>query len=84
MPGMVHIPWVILENKNISTPTTTADFLPTIMSIFQVESDNPTWVMDGINLSKRASHLDQLQQWHFACKRFGFCKAYAQPSLACF
>ena len=41
VPGMIHIPWVILENKNISTPTTTADFLPTIMSIFQVESDNP-------------------------------------------
>jgi len=50
VPGMIHIPWVILENKNISTPTTTADFLPTIMSIFQVESDNPTWVMDGIDL----------------------------------
>ena len=50
VPGMIHIPWVILENKNISTPTTTADFLPTIMGIFQVESDNPTWVLDGINL----------------------------------
>lgn len=61
MPGMVHIPWVILENKNISTPTTTADFLPTIMSIFQVESDNPTWVMDGIDLSKCLPRmLDQL------------------------
>lgn len=47
---MIHIPWVILENKNISTPTTTADFLPTIMGIFQVESDNPTWVLDGIDL----------------------------------
>ena len=50
MPGMIHIPWVILENKNISTPTTTADYLPTIMSIFKVTSDNPTWVMDGIDL----------------------------------
>jgi hypothetical protein len=50
VPGMIHIPWVILENKNISTPATTADFLPTIMAIFQVESDNPTWVIDGINL----------------------------------
>jgi hypothetical protein len=22
--GMIHIPWIILENKNISTPTPTA------------------------------------------------------------
>ena len=38
VPGMIHIPWVILENKNVSTPATTADFLPTIMAIFKVES----------------------------------------------
>eukprot|EP01043_Picozoa_sp_COSAG02_P009690 COSAG02_NODE_331_length_24480_cov_22.114720_26_plen_56_part_00 len=55
---MVHIPWVILENMNVSTPTTTADFLPTIMSIFKVESDNPTWVMDGIDLSKCLSPIE--------------------------
>jgi hypothetical protein len=64
---MVHIPWVILENMNISTPTTTADFLPTIMSIFKVESDNPTWVMDGIDLSKCLSPIDQIHRSDSAC-----------------
>ena len=43
VPGMIHVPWAISTNMNISTPATTADFLPTIMAIFQVQSDNPGW-----------------------------------------
>lgn len=50
VPGMFHYPAAISRNMNITTPATTADFLPTIMSILQVKSDNPTWVMDGIDL----------------------------------
>ena len=34
----------------MSTPATTADFLPTIMVILEVETDNPSWAMDGIDL----------------------------------
>jgi hypothetical protein len=34
---MFHYPAVIKANMNISTPTTTADFLPTIMAILQVQ-----------------------------------------------
>jgi arylsulfatase A-like enzyme len=59
---MIHIPWVILENKNVSTPATTADFLPTIMGIFQVESDNPTWTMDGIDLVPLVQVRNQMFQ----------------------
>ena len=50
IPGMVHYPGAITSNMNITTPATTADFLPTIMSLLQVESDNPTWAMDGVDL----------------------------------
>lgn len=56
MPGVVHFGSSIapssLKNNhlNFSTPATTADFLPTIMDLLQVESDNPTWPIDGINL----------------------------------
>ena len=50
VPGIMHYPPAIKENMNITTPATTADFLPTIMSLLQVTSDNPTWAMDGIDL----------------------------------
>lgn len=50
VPGMVHFPRLISSNKNISTPTTTADFMPTVMSILEVVSENPSWAMDGIDL----------------------------------
>jgi arylsulfatase A-like enzyme len=50
VPGLMHVPWLISSNKNVSTPATTADFMPTILSILEVKSDNPTWVMDGIDL----------------------------------
>jgi hypothetical protein len=48
---MFHYPALIKANMNISTPATTADFLPTIMSLLQVTTDNPTWAMDGIDLA---------------------------------
>jgi arylsulfatase A-like enzyme len=51
VPGAFHYPALITANINVTTPATTADFLPTIMSILQVESDNPTWVMDGLDLA---------------------------------
>ena len=31
VPGLIHVPWQIRGNQNVSTPATTADFLPTIM-----------------------------------------------------
>jgi hypothetical protein len=36
--------------KNITMPAITSDFLPTIMALLDVSSDNPTWTMDGISL----------------------------------
>ena len=50
VPGLLHVPWLIAEHKNVSTPTTTADFLPTIMSLLEVESDNPTWALVRVGL----------------------------------
>ena len=50
VPGLVYVPWLVHENKNVSTPATTADFLPTIMGLLQVTSDNPSWVVDGVDL----------------------------------
>ena len=51
VPGIFHYPALVKSNMNISTPATTADFLPTIMSILQVTTDNPTWAMDGLDLA---------------------------------
>lgn len=50
IPGMMHAPMLISSNLNVSTPATTADFLPTIMEVLGVQSSNPSWVMDGISL----------------------------------
>jgi hypothetical protein len=50
VPGMFHYPPAIKSNMNITMPATTADFLPTIMSLLEVTTDNPTWTMDGIDL----------------------------------
>jgi hypothetical protein len=47
---MMHAPMLISSNLNVSTPATTADFLPTIMEVLGVQSSNPSWVMDGISL----------------------------------
>jgi arylsulfatase A-like enzyme len=50
VPGLMHFPSAIRENVNVTTPATSADFLPTIMGLLQVESDNPSWAMDGLDL----------------------------------
>ena len=50
VPGIVHFPAAIAENKNVSTPATTADYVPTIFNILKVQSSNPSYVMDGIDL----------------------------------
>lgn len=50
VPGLVHYPAKIKRNVNVSTPASSSDFLPTIMNILNVESSNPTWAMDGIDL----------------------------------
>lgn len=50
VPGLMHAPSLISENVNVTSPTTTADFLPTIMELLGVETDNPDWVMDGESL----------------------------------
>lgn len=47
---MMHAPAYITSNLNVSTPATTADFLPTVMDILGVESSHPSWAMDGISL----------------------------------
>eukprot|EP00300_Choanocystis_sp_HF-7_P001302 c11050_g1_i1.p1 GENE.c11050_g1_i1~~c11050_g1_i1.p1 ORF type:complete len:572 (+),score=118.97 c11050_g1_i1:255-1718(+) len=49
VPGFVHWPARISSFRNITTPVSTVDILPTIMELLQVESDNPTWVMDGVS-----------------------------------
>ena len=50
VPGMFHYPPAITRHLNVTTPATTADFLPTIMRLLGVTSDNPGWAMDGIDL----------------------------------
>lgn len=50
VPGLMHYPGIIKGNFNISMPAVSSDFMPTIMSILGVQSDNPTWAMDGTNL----------------------------------
>merc|ERR1719217_1812784 len=50
VPGLVHYPAKITKNINVSTPTSSSDFLPTIMRILDVASSNPTWAMDGVDL----------------------------------
>eukprot|EP00040_Diaphanoeca_grandis_P039447 m.259066 g.259066 ORF g.259066 m.259066 type:complete len:628 (-) comp37543_c0_seq1:99-1982(-) len=49
-PGFMHAPSMITEHKNVSTVTVTSDYLPTIMEILEVETDNPTWALDGMSL----------------------------------
>jgi hypothetical protein len=53
VPGILHAPMLISRNLNISTPVFTGDILPTIMELLQVESDHPSWVMDGLSLLDR-------------------------------
>ena len=53
VPGILHAPMLISRNLNISIPVFTGDILPTMMALLQVESDNPSWVMDGLSLLER-------------------------------
>ena len=46
----MYAPGLITRHINVTTPTFTGDFLPTIMALLGVKSDNPTWIMDGVNL----------------------------------
>ena len=46
----MHAPMLIKQHRNISTVTVTSDFLPTMMELLGVTSDNPTWPMDGMSL----------------------------------
>ena len=46
----MHAPGLIHSHINVTTPAFTGDFLPTIMSLLGVETDNPTWIMDGKSL----------------------------------
>lgn len=41
---------LITEFRNVSTVAVTSDFLPTIMDLLGVQTDNPTWAMDGMSL----------------------------------
>ena len=50
VPGIFHAPWLISEFKNVTTVIATQDFLPTIMEILDVKTDNPTWTMDGMSV----------------------------------
>ena len=50
VPGMVHAPMFVTKNVNSTMPATSADILPTIMELLQVDSDTPTWPLDGISL----------------------------------
>ena len=43
-PGKIH------NHRETWVPAVTHDFLPTIMDALNVESDHPTWEMDGISL----------------------------------
>merc|ERR1712232_501546 len=50
VPGLLHYPAQIQKNRNITTPTSSSDFLPTILKILDVKTDNPTWTLDGVDL----------------------------------
>eukprot|EP01051_Picozoa_sp_SAG22_P022623 SAG22_NODE_5490_length_1005_cov_0.901766_2_plen_80_part_01 len=41
---------LIQEHRNVTTVAVTQDFLPTIMELIGVTSDNPSWIMDGMSL----------------------------------
>lgn len=50
VPGIIFAPQLIQENMNITTPAGSVDILPTIMDLLNVESNNPTFAMDGVSL----------------------------------
>lgn len=50
VPALIHAPFLIKSNRNITAPVGSVDIMPTIMELLNVTSDNPTWIMDGISL----------------------------------
>ena len=56
VPGIMHAPGLIQRHINVTTPTFTGDFLPTILALLGVKTDNPTWIMDGMNLLEIIRH----------------------------
>ena len=50
VPGVIHAPNLITKFTNVTAPAFTGDFLPTILNLLEVETDNPQWIMDGISL----------------------------------
>ena len=50
VPGVIHAPNLITKFTNVTAPAFTGDFLPTILNLLEVETDNPGWIMDGISL----------------------------------
>ena len=54
VPGAIFYPPLISRNLNITMPAVSTDVLPTIMNVLRVEeSDNPDWVVDGLDLIPR-------------------------------
>lgn len=50
VPGLMHYPGAITQNVNVTTPAASFDFAPTIFKILGVETENPSWAMDGLDL----------------------------------
>lgn len=50
VPAIIHAPMLISNFVNVTTPAVTSDFLPTMMELLDVQTDNPSWVMDGMSL----------------------------------
>eukprot|EP01052_Picozoa_sp_SAG31_P032831 SAG31_NODE_3642_length_4032_cov_1.536232_3_plen_168_part_00 len=46
----MHAPMLIQTHRNVTTVAVTSDFMPTIMELLDVKSDNPSWPIDGISL----------------------------------
>ena len=82
VPGMMHFPRLITANKNVSTPATTADFMPTIMSILEVSplaanrsADDPLlYTTPNFHVKKGYPNTDGVNNVssanRFAAKRF--------------
>lgn len=50
VPTIIHAPFLISENKNLTIPFGAVDILPTIMDLLNVKSDNEDWPIDGISM----------------------------------
>jgi arylsulfatase A-like enzyme len=50
VPTIVHAPFLIRENANLTSPFGSVDVLPTVMDLLQAPSSHPAWAMDGISM----------------------------------